>query len=37
MLNLFGVDAKKLAFPFQRLDQKLIGVKPAKVVKDILA
>jgi len=36
MLHLFGFDAKRLAFPFQGLDQKLIGVKPAKVVNDIL-
>ncbi|MBK1827959.1 DUF1501 domain-containing protein [Haloferula rosea] len=37
LLHLLGFDAKKLSFPFQGLDQKLIGVKPAKVVKDILA
>ena len=37
LLQILGFDAKKLSFPFQGLDQKLIGVKPAKVVKDILA
>ena len=37
MLKLFGFDAKRLSYPFQGLDQKLIGVKPAKVVEGILA
>jgi hypothetical protein len=37
MLHLFGFDAKRLSYPFQGLDQKLIGVKPAKVIEDILA
>lgn len=37
LLQLFGFDAKRLSYPFQGLDQKLIGVKPAKVVTDILA
>ncbi|QTN32128.1 DUF1501 domain-containing protein [Akkermansiaceae bacterium] len=37
MLQLMGFDAKRLSYPFQGLDQKLIGVKPAKVIKDILA
>ncbi len=37
MLQLFGFDAKRLSYKFQGLDQKLIGVKSAKVIKDILA
>jgi Protein of unknown function (DUF1501) len=37
LLHLFGFDHHKLTFPFQGLNQKLTGVKPAKVVKDILA
>lgn len=37
MLQLFGFDAKRLSYPFQGLDQKLIGVKPAKVIESILA
>jgi hypothetical protein len=37
MLHLFGFDSHRLAYAFQGLDQKLTGVKPAKVVKDILA
>ena len=37
MLQLFGFDAKRLSYHFQGLDQKLTGVKPAKVIKDILA
>lgn len=36
LLHLFGFDHKKLVFPFQGLDQKLTGVKPANVVKGIL-
>jgi len=34
---LFGFDHQKLSFPFQGLNQKLTGVKPAKIVKGILA
>ncbi len=37
MLHLFGFDAKRLSYNFQGLDQKLTGVKSAKVIKDILA
>jgi hypothetical protein len=36
MLHLLGVDHEKLTFPFQGLDQKLTGVLPARVIKDIL-
>ena len=37
LLNLMGFDAKKLHYPFQGLEQKLTGVKPAKVIKDLIA
>ncbi len=37
MLRLMGFDPKKLSYPFQGLDQRLIGVKPARVVEEIMA
>ncbi len=37
MLHLLGVDHKQLTFPFQGLEQKLTGVDPSRVVKQILA
>lgn len=37
LLHLFGYQHEKLAFPFQGLDQKLTGVKKARVIRDILA
>jgi hypothetical protein len=37
ILQLCGFDHHKLSFPFQGLNQKLTGVKPAKIVKGILA
>lgn len=37
MLHLLGLDPKRLSFPFQGLDQKLTGVKPARVLHDIIA
>ncbi len=37
LLHLLGFDYKKLHYPFQGLEQKLTGVNPAKVIKDILA
>lgn len=37
MLHLLGVDHNRLIFPFQGLDQKLTGVEPSRVVKDILS
>ncbi len=36
-LHLMGFDHHKLSVPFQGLEQKLTGVLPAKVIKDILA
>ncbi len=37
LLHLFGFDHTRLSHPFQGLDQKLTGVKAAKVVKGLLA
>jgi Protein of unknown function (DUF1501) len=37
LLHQLGIDHEKLTFKFQGLDQKLTGVEPATVVKDILA
>ena len=37
ILNQLSIDHNKLTFPFQGLDQKLTGVNPAKVVKDIVS
>ncbi len=35
--HLLGIDHKRLVYPHQGLNEKLTGVKPARVVKDILA
>lgn len=37
MLHLLGVDHHRLTFPFQGLEQKLTGVEPSRVVKEIIA
>jgi hypothetical protein len=37
ILHLLGVDHERLTFKFQGLDQKLTGVEPARVVKELLA
>ncbi len=37
ILHLLGFDARKFTFPFQGLDQRLIGVEPTRVVQEILA
>ena len=37
ILHLLGLDPHQLSFRFQGLDQKLIGVNPAKLVTKILA
>ncbi len=36
IFNRFGIDHDKLLFKYQGLDQKLVGVVPAKVIKQIL-
>ncbi|MDM4016752.1 DUF1501 domain-containing protein [Roseiconus lacunae] len=37
MQHLLGIDHNKLVYPFQGLDQKLVGVKPARVIEELLA
>jgi hypothetical protein len=37
MLYLLGFDCRRLNYPYQGLDQKLTGVKPARIVSEILA
>jgi len=37
LLYLMGFDHHRLNYPFQGLDQKLTGVKPARVVAEVLA
>ncbi len=37
ILHLLGFDAERFTFPFQGLDQRLIGVEPTHVVKQLLA
>ena len=37
LLHALGLDHEKLIFPFQGLDQRLTGVEPAHVVKQIFA
>jgi hypothetical protein len=37
VLHLLGFDHKRFTYRFQGLDQKLTGVEPASVVKDLLA
>jgi len=37
LLHLLGIDASRFSFPHQGLNQKLTGVNPARVVRDLLA
>jgi uncharacterized protein (DUF1501 family) len=37
ILHLLGFDPNRFSYKFQGLDQRLIGVEPARVVKEILA
>jgi hypothetical protein len=37
ILHQLGINHEKLTFPFQGLDQRLTGVEPARVIRDILA
>jgi len=37
ILHTLGIDHRRLTYPFQGLDQRLTGVEPARVVKEILA
>jgi len=36
ILNLLGFDGNRLTFPFQGLNQRLIGVEPTRVVKELI-
>ncbi len=37
VLHLLGFDPERFSYKFQGLDQRLIGVEPARVVTEILA
>ena len=37
ILHQLGIDHRRFTFPFQGLDQRLTGVKPVRVVQEILA
>ena len=37
MVRLLGFDHQKLSMPFQGLDQKITGVKPTRVVRELIA
>lgn len=37
MLNQLGIDHNRLTYPHRGLDQKLVGVEPAKVMDKVLA
>jgi hypothetical protein len=37
MVRLLGFDYRKLSMPFQGLDQNIAGVKPTKVIHDLIA
>jgi hypothetical protein len=37
ILNQFGIEHERFTYKYQGLDQKLTGVEPARVVKEILA
>jgi len=37
ILHQLGINHEKLSFPFQGLDQRLTGVEPSRVVKEILS
>ncbi len=37
ILHQLGIDHRRLTYAYQGLDQRLTGVEPARVVKEILA
>ncbi len=37
ILHLLGLDHNRFSFPYRGLDQKLTGVKPARVINDIIS
>jgi hypothetical protein len=36
LLHLMGIDSQRFSYPYQGLNQKLTGVKPARVIHDLL-
>jgi hypothetical protein len=36
VLNLLGFDHERFTFRFQGLDQRLTGVEPSRVIKDLI-
>jgi hypothetical protein len=37
VLHLLGIDHERFTYKFQGLDQRLTGVEPAKVIREIVA
>ena len=37
VLTMLGIDQERFTYKYQGLDQKLTGVEPSKVIKDLLA
>ncbi|WP_395142378.1 DUF1501 domain-containing protein, partial [Armatimonas sp.] len=37
VLHLLGIDHERFTYKYQGLDQKLTGVEPAKVIKELMA
>ncbi|MCA9179469.1 MAG: DUF1501 domain-containing protein, partial [Planctomycetales bacterium] len=37
MLHQLGINHEKLTFPFQGLNQRLTGVEPARVIREIIS
>jgi len=37
VVQQMGIDHRRFIYPFQGLDQRLTGVEPARVIKEILA
>ena len=37
IVRLLGFDHQKLSVPFQGLDQKITGVKPTRIIHDVIA
>ena len=37
ILHCLGIDDRRFVFPFQGLDQRLTGVEPTRVIRDLLA
>lgn len=37
ILHLLGFDGNRLTFPYQGLDQRLVGVEPTRIVRELLA